>query len=433
MNKTFEECLANAETKFASERYEDALKLARTAFTLQPGSVKAYVIAGNCCFLTESYSNAEKYFRKAAELDPQNGEHYFLLGNALFAQERLSEARNAYASAEQLGCDDASKEKILYIMGMIDQVQGRYQDALVNYRKADTLPGASEDQMDILLNQVEIYKELGDLEQAEHAAIQLKLLIPSEFSAYQLLFQLQLEQRKFDQAMRTLKEAEAYSLDAAENRMEYLFDHVLVHCFKAEAEPLLADQHYSNALHSLSELENYPELPVHIKYEAAVTRAEIYLRNNQIQQCASVAAPLAELDDEDLAEYAERSRFLLMEAYSRQKDYPNIHKYAGMLIDSEDSFISNLSRYYETYAFAQMAKDNPSLQKQSQHKYDLLIAYYKNRTVTVPGDYIAHLYRAMAYVDTGRYDDAKRISALLPTEAEQQLNKHIEEAKNGGI
>ena len=57
--------------------------------------------------------------------------------------------------------------------------------------------------------------------------------------------------------------------------------------------------------------------------------------------------------------------------------------------------------------------------------YNVAIAYFRNATVTSPGDFLAYLYRAKSYVDMGKFEKAEAIGKLLPKDAQKSLQEYI--------
>jgi len=69
------------------------------------------------------------------------------------------------------------------------------------------------------------------------------------------------------------------------------------------------------------------------------------------------------------------------------------------------------------------------LEREAILLYDTAIGYFRNCTMTSPGDFLAYLYRARAYVDTGRYSKATELSKLLPETDQKTLQDYIDRCK----
>lgn len=430
MVNEFDEMISKAQMAFVNGQYDYCVELCRVALQLEPSSVVTYSLKGNSHLVLEQFMKAEKEFRKAVELDNKTGERYFDLGNSLFGQQRLSEAMECYACATQLGCGEEILKKIYYIMGVINQVsQNNYKEALLNYEKSDRLSGDNEDQADILLKRIQIYVEQKRFFDAENCAIQLKYLLPSEFQSYQLLFQLYLEQRKTREANEILDEAELNVELNQEITVEIGFDRAMLFCFLAEQTPEEKKAYYERALSKLDELDKSGMLSQKDKCEVLITSAEIYQKLEQYDMAVKLANVAASYTDDELIEYIERGRYILLECGDCLKDYFSVRKYAKLLKGSSNLFYRHHGYYSEAYAVKKLTEINQSFQKECIKLYNLAIAYYRNCTVSSPGDFLAYLYRAKAYIDIGRFDKAEELGKLLPKDAQESLNEYISQVR----
>ena len=429
MNDQYKSAMAQAQQAFLLGNYEQALNKARLAFTLNRNGIGAYVMAGNASFILKRMGEAEMFYRKAIALDIDNGEHYFTLGNCMLAQNRLQEALACYADAEQRKCSDKTRQKIYFSLGKINQKCGKPQDALLNYRKAESIPGPNPDQAEILLNRTEIYVSQGAWDEAENCATQLKLLLPGAFKSYQLLFQILLQQGKIDKAQEVLAEGESYCPSTQENRIEFLFDHALIHCFLADRDPENREKHFNDAAVWLDKLEALENLPDDVRTEVLLTRVEMLLKLERRQEAVCMAEAIANDTDPALMEYIEKARFLLTDCCKQTGDLEKMTQYALLLKNSKNQLYRHHGYYNEFWAAKQQAKANPQLEKKAVDLYDRAIAYYKKSSVDNPGDFLAYIYRAQTYADNGCYDQAEKMCEVLPEDAKQKLMAHIQNCR----
>lgn len=423
------EYVAQAKMAFASQRFETTVELCEKALSYDMFNTEAYSLAGNACLVMNRLVDAEQYFVKAVNLDPNTGERYFDLGNCYFGQQRLKDALEQYASAIKLGCRDEVMQKLYYVVGVINQLDGKRAEALMNYEKADAIDGLDNDRTDILLKKTQIYVEQNNLPQAENCALQLKLLMPNEFKSYQLLFQIYLEQRKIKEARAVLAEAEQYCRDSPEEATEIRFDRAMLYCFMAENDPEKQEVHFSNAEAVLDEIEASPDSSELNRCEAILTRADICYKLNRIDQAIEFAGKVEKITDPDLAEYAERAHYTLIRCFSRKNDFVKARDNARILKDSENSFYKHYSYYAEAYASKRIAETAHARSNDYIGLYNAAIAYYRNCTVTSPGDFLAYLFRAKCYVDIGKFDKAEEIGKLLPADAQANLNDYINQER----
>lgn len=425
MNKLFEITVSEAQQAFVSQNYELTLNKCRLAYTLNPNAVGMYALAGNACLVMKRTEEAERFFRKAVALDSKNGEYHFLLGNSLLTQNRLQEALTCYANAERNKCSDTTRKKLYYVMGKVNQKLGKAQEALISYKKAEAFQGANEDLADILLNKTEIYVAQRNWDEAENCATQLKLLLPGQFKSYQLLFQILLQQKKIEQAQKALDEAERYCSASSENRVEFLFDHTMIHCFLADQEPGNMRKHFQDASCWLDKLDAMPGLPTDVRTEVRLTRTEMLMKLNRWHDAMKMAKPVADSVDATLLEYIEKARFIMIDCCKKSGDMQILSHYAVLLKNSKNLLYRHHGYYNEFWAIHQMSQNDSGLVRKASDLYDRAIAYYKKSSVENPGDLLAYVYRAQVYADAGRFDQAEKLSELLPAEARTQLITHI--------
>ncbi len=425
----FDMCFSQAQTAFASGQYDITLDNCKKALKLNPKVAMVYALAGNTSLVLNDMKQAEAYFRDAVKLQPYVGERYFDLGNSLFGQQRLSEAMTYYATASQLGCSAEIMQKLYYLLGVINQLQGKNQEALVNYKKSQSLPGANADLEDILLKSLQIHIEEHNFVQAENCAKQLNNLIPNEFQSYQLLFQIYLEQRKTAEANNALEEARKYVNLNDMAKIELGFDEVMLSCFLAEQETENSTEYYNQALRQLDQLEDTLQLSDKDHCEVLITSAEIHMKLNNNAEAVRLAQQVTAQEDAALTEYVDRGWYILSKCAAEQHDYSELERYAHILKESDNLIHRHYGYYAEMYAVNKLAEKDSARKEHSEALYNQAIAYYKNCTVISPGDYIAYLYRAKAYVDRGKWEKVEDISHLLPKQTRQALEDYIRQVE----
>lgn len=433
MNEHLKSLLSEAHGAFLIGDYERVLNKCRLAFTLNPGAVGAYEMAGKACFVMKRVEEAEKYFRKAISLDEQNGEHYFSLGNCLAAQNRLQEALCCYADAENRSCRDKVKQKLYYTMGKINQRMAKgsndYEQlkyALANYEKSLKVSENNPDLKDILLSQVEIYVAMRNWESAENTATQLKLLMPGQFKNYQLLFQIMLQQKKLDRAASILEEAERDCENTDTNRIEIIFDYAMIHCFLADMYPDEMEKHFKNASLQLDKLKLISNLPEDVELEADLTRADMQLKMGNREKAMTYAEKIAEMDNEAHTEYIEKARFIMVDCCRHFSDNKEaVRRYAKLLKGSKNPLYCYHGYYSEYWAVKELSRTDESLMGDANALYDRAIAYYKQASLQNPADFLAQVFRAQVYAEAGKFEQAEKICDLLPAGAKEQLSEHI--------
>lgn len=425
----YAELFSQAQIAFASEKYDVALSKCEEAVCCFPDNVECIVLLGNIHLVQNIFEEAEKCFLKAIYLEPQIGEHYFNLGNSLFGQQRLAEAMQQYSKAIQLGCRNEVMQKIYYLVGIINQLDGKNSEALINFDKSDAIAGINTDQADILLKRIQIYVKQNNLEKAENCALQLKLLVPYEFKSYQLLFQLYLGQRKNDEASSILDEAEKYCDKNQDAITEIIFDRAMLCCSRAEQFLQQQTEYYEEALDILTQLEKTDGIKIGDRCEAVITKADICLKLRKFDEAQTLAESVAREVLFELNEYVERANYIIVKCLSHKKDFTGVQEYAKKLKESDNLFYKHYGYYAEAFAGKQLAGTSPADRSKYVDLYNYAIAYYKNCTVSMPGDFLAYLYRAKCYVDIGRFERADDLSRVLPADAQKKLQDYIQQEK----
>ena len=420
--------LSSATVAFESENYEASLSECKKLIDAGVKQVDVYTLAGNACLMLDQLKESEKFFNSAIELDNKNGDLYFFLGHSQFGQEKYFDALSNYAKAEQFGVSKENQQKLYYLMGVISQSQGKKEAALINYRKATDSDISSEDHQDIILNSIQLYMESGELQEAEKYAVEYKLLCPNEFICYQLLFQIFLAEEKFSDAQNTLKEAAKYCQLEGANKIDLLFDQVMLHCCLAENDDENKQINFEQALKILDAIYSLSELSDAKKFEVNVTKAEIYNELGKKKEAFESVKKIAtepDSNDAEKMEYIERSRLILIEMLLENEEYEEARKYAQKLNSSKNPTYKYQAQYSEAYATKQLYKNQPD-KKDTVHKlYERAIAYLRSFCASTPNDLVAFLYRAKAYADIGEYDKAREMCGVLPEEAQQMLEDYI--------
>lgn len=426
MNNAVQDYLSRAAQAFSAGQYAAAQEICDKVIVSYPNTVMAYVLAGNSCLVRDRFDDAERYFLKSLEMEPENGERYFDYGNCLFGQQRISEALEAYASAIQYGCRDEMMKKIYYLSGVLNQVSGNTESALQNYERSEAYKGFNDDLADILLQRLQIYVSQNDMANAEKCAIQLQLLLPKEMTAYHLLFRIYLDTGQQDKAEKVLAEAKAMCEKGTQMYVEVQFDEAFLYCFLAERDEPKMVMYYNEALRIL---ENIGTITPADKCEATITRAEIMAKLGNYSGMTELAKSVAAEQNQELAEYADRACYLLVECASLMHDSEQAAQYIQRLKESDNLFYRHYSVYMEAYLMKQRAKEQPALKDEAENLYRRAVAYYRNCTVSNAVDFLAYVFRGKCYADLGEYDKALEMTKLLPEDSQQQLIGYIDEVR----
>ena len=141
INEQVEALIADSRLAFIQGKNAEALSLAKEAIKLDSKQPDAYLCAGNARMSFEQYDKAVENYKKAVECDPDNGDRFFHLGYALSANNQEAEGLAALAKADEIGTSPEVAGELYKILGMICFDMRRYNDAIINLCKAETIIG----------------------------------------------------------------------------------------------------------------------------------------------------------------------------------------------------------------------------------------------------------------------------------------------------
>lgn len=282
-NNNVQQLLADSKLAFINQQNEVALSLANEAKKIEPNNPEAHKCAGNAYMSMERYEEAIKSYSIAAKYEPNNGNRYYDLGFAYATADKLAYAMKNFAKAEELGCSPENLVQLYNILGIICFDIGRYDDALINLKKAEQLIGID---MDILQRKAVIYGIKEDIRSGLLTANQIKMVAPSEYRGYQIAFKLLIQAKRFEVAKKELEKAEKYVKPC----MDLYFDNMT---FELEKYHKDKDRiHLNSALDVIEKALQTVKPTVTEVMESYINAAEIYLQLEEPEetiQCLNAA------------------------------------------------------------------------------------------------------------------------------------------------
>lgn len=124
-----------AKKQYLEKNIPEAVRLFSDLTVRFPEFGKACFYLGNIYLhFFEDEKSAEEYFKKAISLSPDYLATYFDYAELLLKQERFAEMNANLNKASTL--QNKSKDKMNFLFGMLQEAQGNYDEAILNYRKA---------------------------------------------------------------------------------------------------------------------------------------------------------------------------------------------------------------------------------------------------------------------------------------------------------
>lgn len=205
---SIDEIISDSRLAFIQGKYDESLSLAKQALSQDSKNADAHQCAGNAYMSKADYTSAIEHYKKAVENDADNGTRYFNLGYAFASANQPVKALEMFAKADEVGCDPNVAGQLYKIMAMLCFDMHRYNDAILNFIKAEKIIGID---MDILQRKALSYSMSGDTIAGIEVANQMKLLAPTDYLGYRIAFNVLLQEDRLEEAEKELDRAERFA------------------------------------------------------------------------------------------------------------------------------------------------------------------------------------------------------------------------------
>ena len=269
MNEQIETLIANSRLAFVQGKYQEAFDIAKEAINIYPDNADAYLCAGNANMSFEKYDEAIKYYQKAVECEPENGDRYFHLGYALATNSQSAEALATFAKADEMGCSPEVTGQLYKILGMLCFDLKKYDDAVVNLCKAETIIGID---IEILQRKALSYGMTGEYTKGLEVANQIKLFAPSEYLGYRIAKEILMLQNRNEEAEEEIDRAERFARPC----MDFFFDKISLELAKYTEDK--EKEHYRRALAYINDSLLVIKPEVQNVVDAYINAAEVYVQ-----------------------------------------------------------------------------------------------------------------------------------------------------------
>lgn len=213
----YDELIALGKNAFITGDFKMAAENGKEGHKLKPDDPEPLELAAKAYQAMEDYDEAIFYFRKALECDMTNGDRYVELGVALGSKGEAAKALEVFAEAEKYEVSEGHLSGMYRTLGMVDQELGRYDDAIINFAKAQE---SGEPDMELLMYKTVACSMAGRYGDALRTANQIKQLAPTAYEGYDLAYSILVHFGKLEEANKELLRAKKY---VRELPMEYYF------------------------------------------------------------------------------------------------------------------------------------------------------------------------------------------------------------------
>lgn len=131
---------------------------------------------------------------------------------------------------------------------------------------------------------------------------------------------------------------------------------------------------------------------------------------------------LSEIEPIEL-DQLEKVYFVLISSYMAKDDYAKASKYASLLKHSENKYYSYFGLYIETLASKYLLENEQEIEL----KYAKAVAFFKNKMLLDYTDSLAALFRVRLYAESGRFEKAEELAAILSDDDKKAALDYIRE------
>ncbi|ADU21190.1 tetratricopeptide repeat protein [Ruminococcus albus] len=213
----FDELMAVGKNAFVTADFKTAAEYGVEGHKLRPKDPEPLELAAKAYQAMENSKEAIFYFQKAAQCDIDNGDRYVELGVAYGSNGDTMKALEAFAEAERHEISEDHLSGMYRTLAMVDQELGRYEDAIVNFTKAQE---SGTIDIELLMYKTVACSMAGKYGEALRTANMIKQLAPTSYDGYELAYTILVNFEQYEEANKELLRAKKY---VKELPMEYYF------------------------------------------------------------------------------------------------------------------------------------------------------------------------------------------------------------------
>lgn len=201
--KSEKEYLSDGMIEFNKGNYLEALNYAKQVIKMNSKCEDGFLLAGQVALALSDANMAAQFFSDLVRVAPK-GDYFYLLGQAQAMNDDGMNAISNFEKALQNGCSTENKGKIYKIMSMLNVEMGSFEDGLKNIENASIFIGLD---LELLKSRYLCYAGLEDYKKAIASCNQMKLISPSSYEAYSMIFEILMGLELYDEAGKELERA----------------------------------------------------------------------------------------------------------------------------------------------------------------------------------------------------------------------------------
>ena len=397
-NIEINELMSRSEMLISQHKYEEAVQLLSKAEALNRMNADVYMKKGICFANLEKYEEAKSQFEKVLKIDRTNGLAYFHLGSVSILLEDYDAGYEYYAKAKENGYDDIQ----LYLsLAMLNEERGRKETALINYNQAlkkDAL------RADVRIRRVRLLLELERFDEAIRELDRLMVTNPEVSLAYHIKYQVQEQQKDFENAEKTIDEAiDLFPDDPT---------------FPLDKAALFVDRNMFSEAETVLEQITGKFSNDEVTRRVYLLKGKIYSAQQKTDDMVSVFEGAMAIS-EGRNDFDEETAFMLATSYAaRQKNEKALELYEKIFEKSEGG-LKEFARYFIPLCLKLLGRE-----EEAEEKYREAISSYRSSSIEMPGNVTADVFRAMCLRDIGETDKAMELVEYLESVADNHPEVH---------
>jgi tetratricopeptide (TPR) repeat protein len=366
-------------TLLGAEKYEEAILFFNKARQNDPMLIDTYFNLGSTYASMEKYTEAEEQFKKALLIDKNNPMVYFHLGNISFMKNDFNKGIEYYNKAAAKGYEDA---QMYYNLGLVYEELDNLPMAVRNYSKAITKEPL---RADFRLRKANAYIRSKNYEEAVEVLEELNQFCPDIFEGYHLRFEIYCAQGKYDEAEKLIEKA----IHLFPKDVSLFYDKIKLFTIKKDFETALT------MIEQAEKMEGFEIEARNLCFE----RAKIYAQKDDVNKAIEYLEALKRYEDAGI-DY--EGRYFLMNAYLSIGNYEKVLENAEVLLkEEEDSSYTRSAVYYKPLCLKMLGKT-----EEAQKYYKEACKFFRNVTISEPGNLDCYMFRVLCHKDLKEYDKA---------------------------
>ncbi len=232
-----------ARTYATQQQMPAAIKVIRDHAASQPKSAHLQKFLGDWLFMSGDHNGAMQAYATAKQLDPQLTAADLAMAKVDLADNKLDAARKVMTSLMQTNPTTAEP---FFVMGMVEEKSGNFEQAVINYRKVLTMDSHNAVVLNNLAFLLADHGQPQQLDEALKLAQEVRALVPANASIDDTMGWAYYKKGIYRSAIEQLEDAE--KLDAQQHTQSALHQYHLAMAYFMNNDPKRGNEKLAVAL-----------------------------------------------------------------------------------------------------------------------------------------------------------------------------------------